>query len=121
MIPPIGAAVLLRRFARPPGVRDVLFARAPQQKVLEIFGQLVPGRFEEHALREPELAFHRLGDAAIDVPLPATEVLPRPNELDRSLGERLLRRVTSRPGSKLKNSPSPSHSRHMPCGTVEAE
>ena len=32
-----------------------------------------------------ELALHRLGDAVIDVPLPAAQVLPRADQLDSSL------------------------------------
>ena len=53
--------------------------------------ELVPRRFEQRAFGELELALHRLGDAAIDVPLPAAQVLPRADQLDRALLERLCR------------------------------
>ena len=69
---------------------------------------------------ELELAFHRLGDAAIDVPLPAAQVLPRADRARSRLAMNdLSGAVTSRSGSKLKNSPRPSHSRHMPCGLLK--
>ena len=49
------------------------------------------GRFEQVAVAEAELAVHRLGDAGVDVPLPAAEVVPGADELDGAGGERLRR------------------------------
>ena len=55
-------------------------------------GKIAPRRFQQRALGQRELALHRLGHAAIDVPLPAAQILPRADQLDAALGERLLRR-----------------------------
>ena len=85
------AAVLLRVLAGPPGERDVLVARAPQPDAALVLGELVPGRFEQVVVAEVELAVHRLGDAGVDVPLPAAEICPRADELDGARGERLRR------------------------------
>ena len=82
------AAVFLSGFAGAPGVRDVLVAGAPEPDVALLFGEFLPGLFEQRAFFEAELALHRFGDAAVDVALPAAEVFPRADELDAALLER---------------------------------
>ena len=86
----------------PPYFCDALPARqvnvmcsspVPHSQMSRCFGgEFAPRRFEQRALGELELALHRLGDAVIDVPLPAAQVLPRADQLDAALLERLVRR-----------------------------
>ena len=86
----VGAAILLRRIARSPGKRDVLFAGSPQQLFAERLVQLCPGRFENRVFRQSELVFQRARHALIDVSLPAAEILPGTDQLDAALLERKL-------------------------------
>jgi hypothetical protein len=78
-------AVLLRVLPVPPGVGDVLALGAPQPNAALLVIQLGPGPFEHRAFVEAQLAVHRLGDAGVDVALPAAEILPGPDQLDGSL------------------------------------
>ena len=116
------AAVFLRGLAGPPRERDVLVAGAPEPDVAMLLCKFAPRRFQQRALGEDELALHRLGHAAIDVPLPAAQILPRADELDAA-SDRTTSLVPgpSRSGSKLKNSPRPSHVEAHAVRAVEAE
>src|SRR5690606_24038200 len=85
------AAILLSRFAGAPGVGNMLVARAPEPDIAVLRRELVPRRLEERTFRELELSLHRLGNAAIDMTLPAPQVLPRADQLEAAADERLLR------------------------------
>ena len=70
------AAVLHRRIATFPRVRDVHVVGAVQPQVLQIFRQVFPGSFQHRSRFKIQFAFNRIRNALVDVPLPTTEIFP---------------------------------------------
>ena len=63
----------------------------PQSQISRSFGSRSRhGVSSERAFGEREFALHRFGDAAVDMPLPAAQILPRADEFDATLFERLF-------------------------------
>ena len=106
----------------PPGVGDVLVAGAPQPHAAQLVVKLLPRRFEQRPFGAapacaPSSRRRRDRCAAATGPGPSTvptsSIAPWANDLSESR--------TSRSGSKLKNSPSPSHVEAHALRAVEAE
>ena len=82
---------LLARRSGTPGERDVLLAGAPEHGFLQLGIQFFPRGFQHGARFQAVFQFQNVGHAAIDVPLPATQLPPFAHQLNAALLERFRR------------------------------